>query len=95
MGYFKHTVHMHEGMFRWHDLPMDCLSFGARYTRARYRHPFLFWKTGAKGTTFIGQLAYSGGYRFSFDVNSEKLGTSTIQDDCCLAFSAKIEASTH
>ena len=92
LGYFKHTVHMHEGMFRWHDLPMDCLSFGARYTRARYRHPFFVLENKAKGTTFIGQLAYSGGYRFSFDVNPEKLGNSMIQDHCSLAFSAKIEA---
>ena len=87
-----HTVHMHEGMFRWHDLPMDCLSFGARYTRARYRHPFFVLENKAKGTTFIGQLAYSGGYRFSFDVNPERLGNSMIQDHCSLAFSAKIEA---
>lgn len=92
LGYFKHTAHMHEGMFRWHDLPMDCLSFGARYTRQRYRHPFFVLENKAKGTTFIGQLAYGGGYRFSFDLNPENLEISSEQNNCYLGFNAKIEA---
>ncbi len=92
LGYFKHTAHMHEGMFRWHDLPMDCLSFGARYTRQRYRHPFFVLENKAKGTTFIGQLAYSGGYRFSFDLNPENLEIASEQNNCYLGFAAKIEA---
>ncbi len=94
VGYFESTNHMHEGMFRYRDLPIDCFSFGARYARIRYRHPFFVLENNAKGTTFIGQLAYSGGYRFSFDVNEEDHVDTPSQSGCCfLGFNAEIEAA--
>ena len=61
-GYFEYTSHMHEGMFRWHEVPNATYSFGGRYSRLRYRHPFFVLENRGKGTCFIGQLAYSGGY---------------------------------
>lgn len=67
LGYFEYDQHMHEGQFKWHDLHGDCYSFGGRYARSRYRHPFCVLENKAKGTAYAIQLAYSGGYRFSFD----------------------------
>ena len=67
LGYFENTEHLHEGQFKWHTLPEDCFSFGGRYTRDRFRHPFYILENKAKGTCYAVQLAYSGGYRFSFD----------------------------
>lgn len=67
LGYFENSEHMHEGQFKWHDLHTDCYTFGGRYTRNRYRHPFFVLENKAKGTAYAAQLAYSGGYKFSFD----------------------------
>lgn len=67
LGYFEYAQHMHEGQFKWHGLHGDCYSFGGRYARARYRHPFCLLENKAKGTAYAIQMAYSGGYRFSFD----------------------------
>ncbi len=67
LGYFEYSQHMHEGQFKWHDLHGDCYSFGGRYARERYRHPFCTLENKAKGTAYAIQMAYSGGYRFSFD----------------------------
>ncbi len=92
LGYFKYTSHMHEGMFRQMNLPCDSFSFGSRYDRTRYRHPFFVLENRAKGTTFIGQLAYSGGYRFHFDVNHENFDAPQQHDECALAFKAELEA---
>lgn len=92
LGYFKYTAHMHEGMFRWFDLPNDCFSFGGRYSRLRYRHPFFVLENKGKGTCFIGQLAYSGGYRFTFDVNHENFGLSCDPSACLLGFRAELDA---
>lgn len=85
LGYFEYANHMHEGQFKWHLLPNACYSFGGRYIRQRYRHPFFILENKAKGTTMIGQLAYSGGYRFSFDCNAESA-------DCPLTVSCELDA---
>jgi len=69
LGYFEYSQHKHEGQFKWHDLHSDNYSFGARYSRERYRHPFCVLENKAKGTAYAIQMAYSGGYRFSFDFN--------------------------
>ena len=91
LGYFEYTSHMHEGMFRWHEVPNATYSFGGRYSRLRYRHPFFVLENRGKGTCFIGQLAYSGGYRFSFDVNHENYGLATEHNHCYLGFAAETD----
>ena len=67
LGYFENTEWGHEGQFKWHELHTDCYSFGGRYTRDRFRHPFFVLENKAKGPCFAAQIAYSGGYKFSFD----------------------------
>jgi len=94
LGYFESTNHMHEAMFRYKELGIDTFSFGSRYSRIRYRHPFFVLENAAKGTTFIGQMAYSGGYRFSFDVNEEFHEDTPSKGGCCfMGFNAEIEAA--
>ncbi len=84
LGYFENTEHLHEGQFKWHPLHADAYSFGARYSRTRYRHPFFVLENRAKGTAFAGQLAYSGGYRFTFDFRPDPV-------DGHLAFAAELD----
>src|SRR5690606_14528319 len=71
LGYMEHTQHLSEGMFAWHDLPNAGYYFGSRYLRQRYRHPMFVLEDRAMGCHFICQFAWSGGYRFTFDLNSE------------------------
>lgn len=85
LGYFEYCSHMHEMQFKRHPLPNANYTFGGRYSRMRYRHPFFVLENAATGTTFVGQMAYSGGYSFSFDVNSE-------YTDCYVTFSADVDA---
>jgi alpha-galactosidase len=71
VGYMENTGHLSEGIFKWHDLPNAGYYFGARYLRQRYRHPMFILEDRAMGAHFICQFAWSGGYRFSFDLNRE------------------------
>ncbi|MBQ8742963.1 MAG: alpha-galactosidase [Clostridia bacterium] len=84
LGYFENTEHLHEGQFKWHDLSEDCFSFGGRYSRNCFRHPFYILENKAKGTCYAVQLAYSGGYKFTFDFK----GTS---NDGHLAYTCEID----
>ncbi len=59
----------YEGSFRWHTLENGGYYFGGRFLRERHRHPMFVLENNATGECFIGQLGYSGGYRFDFDFN--------------------------
>ena len=78
LGYFENTEHMHEGQFKWHTLHTDAYSFGGRYSRMRYRHPFFVLENRAKGTCFAAQLAYSGGYKFTFDLRPDPSNANLV-----------------
>ena len=82
LGYFEYANHMHEGQFKWHDLHGDGYYFGGRYSRARYRHPFCVLENKAKGTTHAIQMAYSGGYKFTFDFYPAKTGSGFLFYTC-------------
>lgn len=71
LGYFENSDHMHEGQFRWHSLHSDSYTFGGRYARMRYRHPFFLLENHSKGTAYAVQMAYSGGYAFTFDFSPD------------------------
>ncbi|GGD80024.1 glycoside hydrolase family 36 protein [Paenibacillus nasutitermitis] len=85
LGYMEYTEHMREAIFAWHDLPNAGYYFGGRFLRNRYRHPMFVLEDKAMGSHFICQFAWSGGYRFTFDLNSES-------DDAHLAFKAAHDA---
>lgn len=94
LGYFEDASWSHEGLFKWHDLYNDCHSFGGRYTRNRHRHPFCVLENRAKGTCFAMQIAYSGGYRFSFDFRADYNHEFNMDlQDCNLAYVCEIDGT--
>ncbi len=75
LGYFENTHWGNEGDFRWHDLPAAVYRVDGRMRRDRHRHPFFVLRNNASGEHFVGQLAWSGGYSFEFDLDAD-LGTT-------------------
>jgi alpha-galactosidase len=75
VGYFDNTHWGAEGDFRWHDLPVAGYRVDGRYRRDRHRHPIFVLRNNATGEHFIGQLAWSGGYSFEFDLDAD-MGTT-------------------
>ena len=71
LGYFENTHWGNEGDFRWHDLPAAGYRVDGRFRRDRHRHPFFVLRNNATGEHFIGQLAWSGGYSFEFDLDTD------------------------
>ena len=71
VGYFDGTGPLEEGDFHWHDLPAAGYRVDGRYRRGRHRHPFFVLRNNATGEHFTGQLAWTGGYSFEFDLDVE------------------------
>ncbi len=72
LGYFDDSHWENEGDFHWFDLPSAGYRVDGRYRRDRYRHPMFVLRNNATGEHFIGQLAWSGGYSFEFDLDADK-----------------------
>ncbi|MBE6599233.1 MAG: alpha-galactosidase [Ruminococcaceae bacterium] len=87
LGYMDGANWGHEGDFSWHPLTADEHSFSGRFTRERYRHPMFMLKNNLLGTILIGQLGWSGGYKFSFDYN-----TYPDQADTRLSFKMAVDS---
>jgi alpha-galactosidase len=75
LGYFDTSGWGEEGAFHWHDLPQAGFRVDGRYRRDRYRSPFFVLRNNATGEHFIGELAWTGGYSFEFDLNTESSET--------------------
>jgi alpha-galactosidase len=71
LGYFENTHWGNEGDFQWHDLPAAAYRVDGRYRRDRHRHPLFVLRNNATGEHFIGQLAWTGGYSFEFDLDAD------------------------
>jgi len=80
LGYFGNTAWGCEGEFHWVDLPEASYSVDGRYRRGRHRHPFFVVRNNATGEHFTGQFAWSGGYRFEFDVDGGQLTFAASTD---------------
>lgn len=76
VGYMANTRWGDEGHFQWHPLPNAGYRVDGRYRRDRHRHPFFVLRNNATGEHFVGQLAWSGGYSFEFDLDAD-LGKHT------------------
>ena len=87
LGYFDSDSGNTEGDFSWHKLRPDRTSFGGRYSRGRCRAPVFYLKNRLRGTVMTAQLAYSGGYLFSFDYKAHPWSRQTT-----LSFSADIDS---
>jgi len=71
LGYFENAKWGEEGNFQWHEMPTAGYIIDGRYLRDRHRHPIFMLRNNATGEFFIGQLAWTGGYSFNFDLNPE------------------------
>ena len=71
LGYFENAKWGEEGNFQWHEMPTAGYIIEGRYLRDRHRHPIFMLRNNATGEFFIGQLAWTGGYSFNFDLNPE------------------------
>ncbi len=60
-----------EGLFEWHPLHNGIFGIPGKYNSDRFRHPGFFLKNNLTGGMFAAQLAYSGGYEFSFNLMAE------------------------
>jgi alpha-galactosidase len=68
VGYMQGHAHGREGQFDWRPLPNSTYRINGRYRRKRARHPMFVVRNEITGEHFIGQLAWSGGYAFEFDI---------------------------
>ncbi len=92
LGYFESARWGTEGAFRWFDLPVAGYRVDGRYRRDRHRHPLFVLRNNATGEHFIGQLAWSGGYSFEFDLNPELGETFAVDRPAALCFRAGPDA---
>ncbi|NLV75371.1 MAG: alpha-galactosidase [Chloroflexi bacterium] len=84
LGYMKETLWGHEGAFCWKNLSEDSVSVSGRFRRERYRHPIFVLENLVSGETLLGQLAWTGGYTFAFDLNRENARVAAMSMDIAL-----------
>ena len=85
LGYFTNAEGCMEGDFEWRDLGPETTSFSGRWGRERHRHPMFMLRSNVMGTVLFGQLGWSGGYRFDFDLRA-----APEEDGARISFNAAI-----
>jgi len=71
VGYMEGSHWGDEGNFAWHSLPATEYRSAGTYRRGRHRHPLFILRNDLTGEHVIGQLAWSGGFAFEFDLQVE------------------------
>lgn len=89
VGYMIGDGWAHEGNFEWRPLPNAGYTINGRYRRARHRHPMFMVRNELTGEHFIGQMAWSAGYTFEFDLNG---ATDKSLEQTELFFRAGVDA---
>jgi alpha-galactosidase len=92
VGYLDSSRWGREGDFHWHDLPEAGYRVDGRYRRGRYRHPMFMLRNNAMGELFIGQIAWTGGYSFDFELDTEMGEEAKLESSAALTFSAGLDA---
>ena len=90
LGYFADDEWAQEGNYTVRPLPDGLYAFEGRYGRERYRHPMFTLENRLTGEMFVAQLAWSGGYRFSFDYNANGLNESSLWVNAALEVPAPL-----
>lgn len=88
VGYMEDTICIDEGNFKWHDLPNAEYGVSGVYRRDRHRHPMFILENKGTGMCYICQFAWSGGYRFCFDLDAD-LGV--LRDEARLSLSIEMD----
>lgn len=84
IGYMAKAHWGNEGDFQWFDLREGRQLIDGRHQRDRHRHPMFIIRNNGTGEHFIGQFAWSGGYSFEFDLDSDR-------DPAVLKFKAALD----
>ena len=86
LGYFEGCHWGDEGDFQWKTLEEGETVVAGRFRRDRHRHPMFMLENRVTGEMFIGQMAFSGGYAFSFDYQRDR----NVPE--CVSFDARLDA---
>ena len=87
LGYFESDKWGKEGFFNWHKLENGVTCVDTRFGRDRFRHPLVFIRNNLTGKIWAAQLGWSGGCRFTLDLNAHP--------DCDSHLSFKAEITSH
>lgn len=90
LGYMEYTHGCNEGNFQWHKLPNAGYSVYGGHRRDRHRHPMFVLKNEASGEHFICQFAWSGGYVFEFDLDTEQF--FSLENEANLCYKVGVDA---
>ena len=71
VGYFENDGWGREGGFIWRKLLPEVTSIDTRFNRDRFRHPMLFIRNNLTGRMWFMQIGWSGGCRFTVDLNAQ------------------------
>ncbi|MBQ2848543.1 MAG: alpha-galactosidase [Clostridia bacterium] len=85
IGYFGNDGWGREGGFTWRKLLPEVTSIDTRFNRDRFRHPMLFIRNNLTGRMWFIQTGWSGGCRFTIDLNAQP-----DRNSARLAFKAEI-----
>lgn len=85
VGYFDNDNWGREGEFAWHDLTPGVHSVNYRFGRDRFGHPLYFIRNNITGKMYFYQIGWSGGCRFTADLNA-----AAEKNSGSLAFKAEI-----
>lgn len=92
VGYMADDRWVGEGRFVWQPLPSTGLRIDGQYRRDKHRHPMFIVRNHATGVHFFGQLAWSGGYSFEFDLDAEDADRGASDGSARLWFRAGPDA---
>ena len=70
VGYFDNDNWGREGEFAWHSLSSGTHSVNYRFGRDRFGHPLYFIRNNLTGKMYFYQIGWSGGCRFTADLNA-------------------------
>lgn len=84
-GYFDNDNWGREGEFAWHDVTPGVHSVNYCFGRDRFGHPLYFLRNNVTGKMYFYQTGWSGGCRFSVDLNA-----AAERNFSTLAFKAEI-----
>ena len=71
LGYMESAEWGCEGLYREIALPCGGYTVNGKWDNDRFRHPVFFLKNNLLGHLFFGQMAYTGGYDFTFRKDTE------------------------
>ena len=73
-------------------MPVAGYHIDGRYGDDRHRHPIFILRNNATGEHFIGELAWSGGYSFGFDLNTNTADNVVLDAPASMTFRAGPDA---